>query len=150
MPYLPNTASVLLPYTTVYKITAVNDETFSLNPGSLTLLKHLVCILQADHAICFYQYFMEATMGIRTALRKELMNVDKTDLMTADDVRHYVNESLTQAKDKLSVISRFNEHHSQVQAGLPSQERHLRHQQHRLFKDILYPKSSVENWLSRC
>ncbi|PCK30817.1 hypothetical protein [Pseudoalteromonas piscicida] len=89
-------------------------------------------------------------MGIRTALRKELMNVDKTDLMTADDVRHYLNESLPQAKDKLSVISRFNEHHSQVQAGLPSQEQHLSYQQHRLFKDILYPKKSVESWLSRC
>lgn len=70
MPYLPNTASVLLPYTTVYKITTINDETFLLKPVSLTLLKYLVCILQVVHAICFYQYVNGGNDGDSHSIEK--------------------------------------------------------------------------------
>ncbi|MCF2859312.1 hypothetical protein L1286_17645 [Pseudoalteromonas sp. SMS1] len=87
-------------------------------------------------------------MGIRSALRKELMNLDALGLMTADDVRAYLNTHLKRAQDKLTLISRFNTHHSQVQVGLPSTEKGLVFEKHRLFKDVLYPKSSVQKWVA--
>ncbi|ALU43361.1 hypothetical protein [Pseudoalteromonas rubra] len=88
-------------------------------------------------------------MGIRSVLKKDLMNLEASGLMTADDVRGYLNTQLNQGLDKLTLISRFNEHHSQVQAGLPSQESDLTFERHRLFKEIVYPKSAVQNWLTR-
>ncbi|CAH9064578.1 hypothetical protein PSECIP111854_03486 [Pseudoalteromonas sp. CIP111854] len=57
-------------------------------------------------------------MGIRSALKKELMNLDSQGLMTADDVRHYLQMHLTWVKDKnihcFNLIARFNTHHNQV------------------------------------
>ncbi|OCQ19031.1 hypothetical protein A7985_21510 [Pseudoalteromonas luteoviolacea] len=88
-------------------------------------------------------------MGIRSALKKELMNLDALGLMTADDVRAYLNAHLKRAKDKFALISRFNTHHSQVQAGLPSTEKELKFERHRLFKDVLYPKSAVQKWAAQ-
>ncbi|MDK1290461.1 hypothetical protein [Pseudoalteromonas umbrosa] len=88
-------------------------------------------------------------MGIRSKLKKELMNLDALGLMTADDVRAYLNVHLKIARDKLSLISRFNTHHSQVQAGLPSTEKALKFERHRLFKDVLYPRKAVQKWLAQ-
>lgn len=91
-------------------------------------------------------------MGIRSALRKELMNLDAQGLMTADDVRAYLKGRLKPQSQsdftQINVIGRFNEHHSLVQAGLPSRERALVFERHRLFKEIVYPKKAVESWLS--
>ncbi|CAH9065563.1 hypothetical protein PSECIP111951_03390 [Pseudoalteromonas holothuriae] len=92
-------------------------------------------------------------MGIRSALKKELMNLDSQGLMTADDVRHYLQMHLTRVKDKnmhcFNLIARFNTHHNQVQSGLLSQEIALTHEQHRLFKEVLYPKSALQKWLAQ-
>ncbi|MFC3033689.1 hypothetical protein ACFOEE_14280 [Pseudoalteromonas fenneropenaei] len=92
-------------------------------------------------------------MGIRSALKKELMNLDAQGLMTADDVRAYLKQHidpLTQSDlAQINVIGRFNEHHSQVQAGLPSTEGELTYERHRLFNEIVYPKQAVERWLMR-
>ncbi|WMN58425.1 hypothetical protein NI389_09080 [Pseudoalteromonas xiamenensis] len=92
-------------------------------------------------------------MGIRSTLKKELMNLDAQGLMTADDVRDFLKRRLQpKSQDdftQISLIGRFNEHHSLVQAGLPSRERELAFERHRLFKEILYPKKAVESWLSR-
>ncbi|NOU52900.1 hypothetical protein HG263_20565 [Pseudoalteromonas sp. JBTF-M23] len=92
-------------------------------------------------------------MGIRSTLKKELMNLDSLGLMTADDVRVYLQSHLARARDKsaqrFNLIARFNAHHNQIQSGLPAQESTLTHQRHRLFKEVLYPKSAVQKWLSQ-
>ncbi|RJE76108.1 hypothetical protein BGP78_13930 [Pseudoalteromonas sp. MSK9-3] len=89
-------------------------------------------------------------MGIRSTLKKELMNLDATDLMTADDVRSYLKLHFARVKNKsvqsLNLISHFNEYHSQVVSGAPTKKVTLNYTRHRLFKDVLYPKKSVQQW----
>jgi len=36
-----------------------------------------------------------------------------------------------------------------VLAGLPSHEKGLEHQQHKLFREVLYPRTAVQTWLSK-
>ncbi|WP_105169371.1 hypothetical protein [Pseudoalteromonas sp. T1lg23B] len=92
-------------------------------------------------------------MGIRSALKKELMNPDALGLMTADDVRSYLQKNLNRVKDKsaqqFNIIARFNAHHHKVQSGLPAQEATLVYERHRLFKEVLYPKAAVQKWLAQ-
>lgn len=89
-------------------------------------------------------------MGIRSTLKKELMNLDALDLMTADDVRRYLKANFSRVTAKgmqgLSLISRFNELHSKVNIGLPINEPNLQYERHRLFKDVLYPKAAIKQW----
>ncbi|TMO69875.1 hypothetical protein [Pseudoalteromonas aurantia] len=89
-------------------------------------------------------------MGIRSTLKKELMNLDATDLMTADDVRNYLKLHFARVKNKsvqsFNLISHFNEYHSQVVSGAPTKKVTLNYTRHRLFKDVLYPKKSVQQW----
>lgn len=89
-------------------------------------------------------------MGVRTQLRRELMNLDANGLMTADDVRTHLMKSKALVRQTgLSLVARFNAHHNKVLAGLPSHEEGLEHQQHQLFKEVLYPRNSVQTWLSK-
>jgi hypothetical protein len=94
-----------------------------------------------------------SNMGIRSTLKKELMNLDAMGLMTADDVRHYLQSHLERVKSKsahkFNLIARFNTHHNQIQSGLPSQEKTLEFERHRLFKEVLYPKTAVKRWLAQ-
>ncbi|ALO40704.1 hypothetical protein [Pseudoalteromonas phenolica] len=89
-------------------------------------------------------------MGVRSQLRRELMNLEANGLMTADDVRMYLMQSKELFRQTgLSLVARFNAHHNKVLAGLPSHEKGLEHQQHKLFKEVLYPRNSVQSWLSK-
>ena len=78
------------------------------------------------------------------------MNLEANGLMTADDVRMYLMQSKELFRQTgLSLVARFNAHHNKVLAGLPSHEKGLEHQQHKLFKEVLYPRNSVQSWLSK-
>ncbi len=89
-------------------------------------------------------------MGVRSQLRRELMNLDASGLMTADDVRMHLMKSKALVRQTgLSLVARFNAHHNKVLAGLPSHEKGLEHQQHKLFKEVLYLRNSVQSWLSK-
>lgn len=89
-------------------------------------------------------------MGIRSQLKKELMNLESLGLMTADDVRQYVLHSSQLVKQHgMNMLVRFNIHHSKVLSGQPSKEKQLAPKRHKLFKDILYAKKDVQSWLTR-
>ncbi|MEL7386583.1 MAG: hypothetical protein AAGJ33_02735 [Pseudomonadota bacterium] len=89
-------------------------------------------------------------MGVRSQLRRELMNLDANGLMTADDVRMHLMQSKEWVQQKgVSLVARFNAHHNKVLAGLPSHEKGLEHQQHKLFREVLYPRTAVQTWLSK-
>lgn len=89
-------------------------------------------------------------MGVRSQLRRELMNLDANGLMTADDVRMHLMKSKALVRQTgLSLVARFNAHHNKVLAGLPSHEKGLEHQQHKLFREVLYPRTAVQTWLSK-
>ncbi|MBE0366539.1 hypothetical protein J8L98_22990 [Pseudoalteromonas sp. MMG013] len=92
-------------------------------------------------------------MGIRAMLKKELMNLDGLDLMTAEDVRNYLKAHFARVANKSAhsyrVISRFNEYHNQIMTGTDTKELTLKYERHRLFKDILYKKSTVQQWAAK-
>ena len=91
-------------------------------------------------------------MGVRLAMKKELMGLEGADLLTAEDVRAKLNTLVKRdAKHSeigFSLISKFNDNHSQVSTGHASKIKQLDFQRHRLFKDILYSRKSVDGWLS--
>lgn len=91
-------------------------------------------------------------MGVRTALRKELMGLQDSSLLAADDVRALLTKAIKAKPEKseqgFALISRFNDNHSQLAYGEKSKEELLEYQVHRLFKDILYTRRSVDKWLS--
>ena len=91
-------------------------------------------------------------MGVRSAMRKELMGLNNSDMLTADDVRAHltqqVKKQLHNTQKGFSVISKFNDNHSQLLSGDNNRERLLEFQRHRLFKDVLYTKQSVDVWLN--
>ncbi|MBE0376864.1 MULTISPECIES: hypothetical protein [Pseudoalteromonas] len=91
-------------------------------------------------------------MGVRLAMRKELMGLNNSDMLTADDVRahltHQVKQQPHSTHKGFSVISKFNDNHSQLLSGDNNRERLLEFQRHRLFKDVLYTKQSVDAWLN--
>ncbi|MBB1292846.1 MULTISPECIES: hypothetical protein [Pseudoalteromonas] len=91
-------------------------------------------------------------MGVRLAMKKELMGLEGSDFMTADDVRARLNQVAKKASQQpergFSLISRFNDNHSQLSCGENSKEKLLEFQRHRLFKDVLYTRKSVDAWLN--
>ncbi|NMM40426.1 hypothetical protein [Pseudoalteromonas arctica] len=90
-------------------------------------------------------------MGVRSAMKKELMGLEGSGFMTADDVRSELSKIVKKAPDRserdFSLISRFNDNHSQLSCGENSKEKLLEFQRHRLFKDVLYTRKSVDAWL---
>ena len=53
-------------------------------------------------------------MGVRLAMKKELMGLDNSDMLTADDVRSHLTNQVKEQKENaergFSVISKFNDH----------------------------------------
>ncbi len=92
-------------------------------------------------------------MGVRSALRKELMGLQDSSLLAADDVRALLTQTIKSQPEKseqgFALISRFNDNHSQLSSGETNKEKLLKHQTHRLFKDILYTRQSVNSWLEK-
>ncbi|MGO2476838.1 MAG: hypothetical protein ACTH7Q_00460 [Pseudoalteromonas sp.] len=90
-------------------------------------------------------------MGVRLAMKKELMGLEGSDLLTADDVRSELNTFVKRNEQHseigFSLISKFNDNHSQISSGHESKIKQLDFQRHRLFKDILYSRKSVDGWL---
>ncbi|MDP2636304.1 MAG: hypothetical protein ACPG5Z_02905 [Pseudoalteromonas sp.] len=91
-------------------------------------------------------------MGVRLAMRKELMGLNNSDMLTADDVRTHLTKTVKQRSPNIekgfSVISKFNDNHSQLVSGDNNKERLLKFERHRLFKDVLYTRQSVDAWLN--
>lgn len=91
-------------------------------------------------------------MGVRLAMKKELMGLEGSDLLTADDVRSELNTFVKRNEQHseigFSLISKFNDNHSQISSGHESKIKQLDFQRHRLFKDILYSRKSVDGWLN--
>lgn len=91
-------------------------------------------------------------MGVRLAMRKELMGLNNSDMLTADDVRAHLTKQVKQQPHSMqkgfSVISKFNDNHSQLLSGDNNRECLLEFQRHRLFKDVLYTRQSVDAWLN--
>jgi hypothetical protein len=46
------------------------------------------------------------------------------------------------------VISKFNDHHSRLVSGDMKKKSVLEFQRHRLFKEVLYTRKSVDAWLN--
>jgi hypothetical protein len=92
-------------------------------------------------------------MGVRSSLKKELMGVDNSAYLTANDVRDALKKAAkaNPHKTELSfiLISRFNNNHNQVVHGELPMEQGLEYKQHRLFKEILYTRCSVLKWASQ-
>lgn len=89
-------------------------------------------------------------MGIRLAMKKELMGLDNSDMLTADDVRaHLAQQVKEDAERGFSVISKFNDTHSQLVSGLKTKQSELVFERHRLFNEVLYKRQSVDAWLNK-
>ncbi|MBA6407835.1 MULTISPECIES: hypothetical protein [Pseudoalteromonas] len=90
-------------------------------------------------------------MGVRLAMKKELMGLDNSDMLTADDVRSHLTNQVKEQKENaergFSVISKFNDHHSRLVSGDMKKKSVLEFQRHRLFKEVLYTRKSVDAWL---
>tara|TARA_Y100001956_G_C3946933_1_gene110963 strand:+ start:81 stop:407 length:327 start_codon:yes stop_codon:yes gene_type:complete len=104
-------------------------------------------------SVSFFIRSGEVVMGVRTALRKELMGLQDSSLLAADDVRALLTQTIKSQPEKseqgFALISRFNDNHSQLSSGETNKEKLLQHQTHRLFKDILYTRQSVNSWLKK-
>ena len=92
-------------------------------------------------------------MGVRSALRKELMGLQDSSLLAADDVRALLTKAIKAKPEKseqgFALISRFNDNHSQLVFGESNKEKLLEYQTHRLFKEILYTRKSFDKWLNK-
>ena len=90
-------------------------------------------------------------MGVRLAMKKELMGLDNSDMLTADDVRSHLSTQVKEQKEGaergFSVISKFNDHHSRLISGVTNRKSILEFERHRLFKEVLYTRKSVDAWL---
>jgi len=91
-------------------------------------------------------------MGVRLAMKKELMGLDNSDMLTADDVRSHLTNQVKEQKESaergFSVISKFNDYHSRLVSGDMKKKSVLEFQRHRLFKEVLYTRKSVDAWLN--
>ncbi|WP_076919473.1 hypothetical protein [Pseudoalteromonas sp. SK18] len=88
-------------------------------------------------------------MGIRLAMKKELMGLEHSDLLTADDVRAHLAQQVKEDTERgFSVISKFNDTHSQLVSGLNTKQSELEFERHRLFNEVLYKRQSVDAWLN--
>ncbi len=92
-------------------------------------------------------------MGVRAALRKQLMGLDDSSLLVADDVRALLTHAVKTQQEKsaqgFALISRFNDNHTRLISGELNKEALLEYQTHRLFKDVLYSRQSVKLWLKK-
>lgn len=92
-------------------------------------------------------------MGVRTALKKELMGLQDSALLAADDVRakltHAVKAQPETSEQGFALMSRFNDNHGRLQNEEAAIETDLRHQTHRLFNEIVYTEESVNSWLKK-
>ena len=83
-------------------------------------------------------------MGVRSALRKELMGLQDSSLLAADDVRALLTKAIKAQPDKseqgFALISRFNDNHSQLAYGEESKEKLLEYQS-LYFEDELIQKN---------
>ncbi|GAB0111078.1 hypothetical protein P4S81_04715 [Pseudoalteromonas sp. B28] len=90
-------------------------------------------------------------MGVRLAMKKELMGLDNSGMLTADDVREHLANSVKKQADQgergFSVISKFNDTHSRLVSGDATRKTKLEFERHRLFKEVLYTRKSVDAWL---
>ncbi|KAA1158179.1 hypothetical protein [Pseudoalteromonas fuliginea] len=87
-------------------------------------------------------------MGVRLAMKKELMGLDNSGMLTADDVREHLANSVKKQADRgFSVISKFNDTHSRLVSGDATRKTKLEFERHRLFKEVLYTRKSVDAWL---
>ena len=90
-------------------------------------------------------------MGVRLATKKELMGLDNSGMLTADDVRSHlaslVKEQTQLSDSGFSVISKFNDTHSRLISGDPLRKSKLEFERHRLFNEVLYTRQSVDAWL---
>jgi hypothetical protein len=81
-------------------------------------------------------------MGIRLAMKKELMGLDNSDMLTADDVRKHLAQQVQEDTERgFSVISKFNDTHSQLVSGLKTKQSELVFERHRLFSAPKPPTS---------
>ncbi|MBQ4834403.1 hypothetical protein J8L70_14210 [Pseudoalteromonas sp. MMG010] len=89
-------------------------------------------------------------MGVRLALKKDLMGLDNSGLLTADDVRSHLKSKVGvhTCEQSFSIISKFNDSHCQIVCGEFNKKTPLKYQRHRLFKEILYTRSSVDAWFN--
>ncbi|WP_409424380.1 hypothetical protein [Pseudoalteromonas sp. RW-H-Ap-1] len=88
-------------------------------------------------------------MGVRLAMKKELMGLDNSDMLTADDVRSHLAQQVKEDTERgFSVISKFNDTHSQLTSGLKTKQSELVFERHRLFNEVLYKRQSVDAWLN--
>ncbi len=88
-------------------------------------------------------------MGIRLAMKKELMGLDNSDMLTADDVRKHLAQQVQEDTERgFSVISKFNDTHSQLVSVLKTKQSELVFERHRLFNEVLYNRQSVDAWLN--
>lgn len=94
----------------------------------------------------------EKEMGVRLAMKKQLMGLDDSGMLTADDVRTHLANMIKDDKQKdergFSVISKFNDYHSRLISGDINKKSVLKFERHRLFKEVLYTRQSVEAWLN--
>lgn len=87
-------------------------------------------------------------MGVRSATKKELMGLGNTNLLTADDVRAHLGQKIKEDAERgFAVISKFNDLHSKLQSG-DGKIGLLEFERHRLFKEVLYKRESVDAWLN--
>lgn len=72
--------------------------------------------------------------------------------MTAEDVRDELSAAIKHdpkvSKANFALMSRFNENHALLCADLPGKEAALVFERHRLFKEVLYNRISVINWVT--
>jgi hypothetical protein len=88
-------------------------------------------------------------VGVRSAMKKQLMGLDNSDMLTADDVRAHLSHKVKNGSTAgFKVISKFNDTHSRLVNGDTNHKSPLEFERHRLFKEVLYKRQSVDAWLS--
>ncbi|WP_372763408.1 hypothetical protein [Pseudoalteromonas sp.] len=88
-------------------------------------------------------------MGVRLAMKKQLMGLDNSNMLTADDVRKHLAQQVKKETERgFSVISKFNDTHSQLVNGNTATHSTLEFERHRLFNEVLYKRHSVDAWLN--
>ena len=77
------------------------------------------------------------------------MGLEHSDLLTADDVRAHLAQQVKEDTERgFSVISKFNDTHSQLTSGLKTKQSELVFERHRIFNEVLYKRQSVDAWLN--
>jgi hypothetical protein len=88
-------------------------------------------------------------VGVRSAMKKQLMGLDNSDMLTADDVRAHLSHKVEEGSTAgFKVISTFNDTHSRLVSGDMKNKSPLEFERHRLFNEVLYKRQSVDAWLN--